>query len=440
MKEPISSEKPIAVTSDGFSRQIIRRHAGFGSFVQHFHPLISTGGIIPLLGRWIELIYAMPFFSIRREITTQRIESMTDKINQPVSLILNFLLNFSEQQHIFQSQSRLLDETLKKLAITMQRSYFFQPGGTFASPVTSLLSLSRAIIQLHRERDQLYESRDRSQVSTYTQSVLSETSRPVTEQTNGISPEEKRQKFSETLVPLLLTVRYNPMLLSYQLPTIIHIARESAISPAARRITESLVAAGRITVPLVTTRQITESLVAATRITVPLVTTRQITESPVTVRRITAPLVAPLPKTKGEREETPGYSRLTTDRVDSASSRQARSLTLVPTATQGVEPIQRVATQREAVQREAAQREAAEGSQLNVLKLTKIEPAYRTYPAMETITSRENPQIIRETQVIEKEVATKQPPQPKIDIERLTEEVYRLFERRVKIERERRGL
>jgi hypothetical protein len=395
LKEPISSEKPIAVTSEGLSRQIMSRYAGFGSYTQHFNPLISTGGIIPLLGRWIELIYAMPFLSIRREVTTQRIESTVTKINQPANLMLNFLLNFSAQQHISRFQSRLLDETLKKLAISSQKSYFSQPGVAFASPVTSLFYLSRAIIQLHRQGDQQWTSRELSQVPTYTQSALRETDRLVTEQAKGISPEENRQKLSEALVPLLLTVRYNPMLLTYQLPTIIHMARESAISPAAGRITESPVTAGRIT------------------------------ESPVTARRITAPIIAPLPKTKGEREETPEYSRLITDRVNSVSSRQAPSLTVLPTSTQGTEPIQR---------------EAAEGSQLNVLKLTKIEPTYRTYPVMETIVSRENPQIIRETQVIEKEVATKQPPQPKIDIERLTEEVYRLFERRVRIERERRGL
>jgi len=328
-----------------------------------------------LLGRWIELIYAIPFLKVRREIITQRIESLAGKQNQPVRPVLNFLFNFGARQTIFQSLNRLTDRTLRELDTSLQRSYFYPTMTAFDSSDASLFSLSRAITLLHRGRDEQRANRDRLRISTYAQSVSEEAGRLIAERTKEISGEENRRQLLSAIVPLLSTIRYHPLVLSYQMPTIINVARESAVFPFARRIMASV--------------------------------------------------VAPLLKTVSERVETQAYEKATTDRVGSTGSRQARSLTVAPAPTEGAVSI-RGAT--------------ANASHLNVLNLTKIEPIYRTYPVMETITSRESPQKTRETQVIEKEVAAKIPPPAKIDIERLTDEVYRLFERKMKIERERRGL
>ncbi len=375
MRELTPSGKPVAVTSDGFSRQIISRHAGFGSSVRRFQPLISTRGIIPLLGRWIELIYAIPFLRVSREIITQRIEALAGKQNQLVRPVLNFLFNFGARQTIFQSLNRLPDRTLKELDKSLQSSYFYQTMTAFDSPAASLLPLSRAITLLHRERNEQRISRDRSQISPYAQSVSERTNQPVTERTKEISGEEDRRHLLSAIVPFLSTIHYHPLVLSHQMPSIINIAGESAVSPFARRITASV--------------------------------------------------IAPLLKTGSERLETQKYAKATTDRAGSTGSRPAHSLIAA------LAPIEGAVSMRGTT---------ASVSHLNVLNLTKIEPTYRTYPAMETIYSTENPQIIRETKVIEKETATKPPPPPKIDIERLTDEVYRLFERKVRIERERRGL
>jgi len=67
---------------------------------------------------------------------------------------------------------------------------------------------------------------------------------------------------------------------------------------------------------------------------------------------------------------------------------------------------------------------------------------YRAYPEIEHAAPT-NMEVIKE-RVIEKEVESKSPqitPQPSgIDANRLADQIYQLIERRVRIERERRGL
>ena len=76
---------------------------------------------------------------------------------------------------------------------------------------------------------------------------------------------------------------------------------------------------------------------------------------------------------------------------------------------------------------------------LHTLEVEKA-PTYHTYPEIEHV-SATHTEIIKE-RVIEKEAepphATPQP--PGIDVNRLAEQIYQLIERRVRIERERRGL
>jgi hypothetical protein len=392
LKESKSSGKSISVISDAFARQIIGHHTGFGSSVQHFHPLISTGGILPLLGRWIELIYALPFLRVSREILTQRIESLTTRQEQPVSPVLNFLFNFSGQQNIIQSLSRLPDRTLKRvfmssegsrifqtlnrlLATSPERSYYFQTGITFNSSAESLLSLSRAITLLHRESNEPGVSIDRPQIQTYPQPASERITPPITEQAGEISGEEDRRQVLSAITPYLFTTRFQPLLLRHHLLTAVNANRESMVFPF-------------ITRPVTTT------------------------------------LIAPMLQTMSESNETISNA-LTRNRSSSIEDRQPRALTVAPVPNQRTTPTQGA---------------VAGVPGLNILNLTKIAPIYRTYPAMEIISAGESTRVIRETQVIEKEVAARQPAPPQIDVERLTEEVYQMFERRMKIERERRGL
>jgi len=69
-------------------------------------------------------------------------------------------------------------------------------------------------------------------------------------------------------------------------------------------------------------------------------------------------------------------------------------------------------------------------------------PLYHTYPEIEHVTSTHT-EMIKE-RVIEKEIDSKPshatPQLPSIDLNRLTDQIYQLMERKVRIERERRGL
>ena len=76
---------------------------------------------------------------------------------------------------------------------------------------------------------------------------------------------------------------------------------------------------------------------------------------------------------------------------------------------------------------------------LNTLEIEKA-PLYHTYPKVEHVTSTHT-EIIKE-RVIEKEDKPPHatPQLPSVDVNRLTDQVYQLMERKVRIERERRGL
>jgi D-hexose-6-phosphate mutarotase len=80
-----------------------------------------------------------------------------------------------------------------------------------------------------------------------------------------------------------------------------------------------------------------------------------------------------------------------------------------------------------------------EHMQLNIREIEKA-PLYHTYPRIEHVTSTHT-EIIKE-RVIEKEDRTPHatPQLPSIDLNRLTDQIYPLLERKVRIERERRGL
>jgi hypothetical protein len=78
---------------------------------------------------------------------------------------------------------------------------------------------------------------------------------------------------------------------------------------------------------------------------------------------------------------------------------------------------------------------------LNNMEMEKA-PIYHTYPKIEHVTATHT-EIIKE-RVIEKEEDIKPlhatPQLPSIDLNRLTDQVYQMLERKIRIERERRGL
>jgi len=76
---------------------------------------------------------------------------------------------------------------------------------------------------------------------------------------------------------------------------------------------------------------------------------------------------------------------------------------------------------------------------LNNMEMEKA-PIYHTYPKIEHVTSTHT-ELIKE-KVIEKEDKPLQatPQLPSFDLNRLTDQVYQLLERKIRIERERRGL
>jgi len=107
-------------------------------------------------------------------------------------------------------------------------------------------------------------------------------------------------------------------------------------------------------------------------------------------------------------------------------------------AGQRILPDFKSASLAQPVSRETAEL-GIEQTHLNTSEIGKV-PIYHTYPKIEHVTATHT-EIIKE-RVIEKEdkVPYATPQLPSIDVNRLTDQVYQMMARKMRIERERRGL
>ncbi|MGB3458297.1 MAG: hypothetical protein WBB08_03165 [Halobacteriota archaeon] len=80
-----------------------------------------------------------------------------------------------------------------------------------------------------------------------------------------------------------------------------------------------------------------------------------------------------------------------------------------------------------------------EQTHLNTSEIGKV-PIYHTYPKIEHVTAKHT-EIIKERVIEKEDKASHATPQlPSIDLNRLTDQVYQMMTRKIRIERERRGL
>jgi hypothetical protein len=122
------------LTTQGFPKKISDKYTWLKLFTLNFSPLISTKGFVLFLSRWIELVYALPFIILRREILTSSEESITRTILQPFTQIWNILIHLElipsssqyGQQFLFYIENRYLAEAKKEMPPSPTQFNIFQ--------------------------------------------------------------------------------------------------------------------------------------------------------------------------------------------------------------------------------------------------------------------------------------------------------------------------
>lgn len=150
----------IELTSQAFSQATADKYTWLRLFTLNFSPLISTKGFILFLGNWIELIYALPFIILRREILTSSKGSNTETVIQPLEHVRNILIHLERtisstqygQQLLFYTENRHLTELKKNIYKPPAQFNIFQT--QYMAPLNLVTNyLSRSISLLLERKD-----------------------------------------------------------------------------------------------------------------------------------------------------------------------------------------------------------------------------------------------------------------------------------------------
>jgi len=395
MKEAVLSRRVnMQLTNQGFPKKIVGKYNKLRLFTLNFSPAVFTKRIIPFVGKWIELVYAMPYLISRREILTSLKESRTNIVTQPIKQIWNILVHLEGsaspsqygQQPLSYLESRPSAEAEKNIYLSLKKFDAFKPQNMTA-PGQKTTSLSERASLILRNSDiahypyELPESeahKGGKGIGLDTESSSAKLPQTVSEQPKEGSKAGTIQKELPVTDHPLPVINYQPLTLSYKPSAISQPSEESYILPSTKNLGK----------PFFNSSQ----------------------------------------KIKTDGDGKVIYSKSPLSYLDFISNKQmqrASSAAGSHSPWGGILPLENKAFQH---------------PQLNVLELGKVESIYHTYPRIEPVTSKETPQIIKEEKIIEKEVASKSLQLPKINIDRLADQVYQLMERKIRIERERRGL
>ena len=399
----LSRRGKMELSNQDFSQEIVNKYTKLGLFTLNFSPRIFTQRIVPFLGRWIELVYAMPYLISRREISTSLKESKTNVVTQPIEQIWNILVHFERyfmssqywKQPLSYFESRPPAEAEKNIYLLLKKFDTFKSQNTALLHLRSIPASERTPLTLSEQTSLTLQ---KSEVTDYTYKPLEREAQVVERKTpiytksapwslpQAVREQPKEERKAESIqkeLPVsahpLPIINYQPLTLSY---------KPSPISQPAEKAT--------------------------------------LLKTELKTKDLGTPFFNLPQKIKTDDKEKVIYGKPPLSSLDSISDQHKPSIPSAPGTLSrwgGVLPLKE---------------EASPHSRLNILELGKGEPIYHTYPRIEPLTSRESHQIIREEKVIEKEVE-RLPQLPKIDVNRLADQVYQLMEKRIRIERERRG-
>lgn len=388
MKEAVLSRRVnMQLTNQGFPKKIVDKYNKLRLFTLNFSPAVFTKRIIPFLSRWIELVYAMPYLISRREILTSLKESRTNIVTQPIKQIWNILVHLEGsaspsqygQQPLSYLESRPPASVERNMNLSLRRFDAFKPQNMTA-PGQKTTSLSERASLILRNSDIAHYPYEPPEGEAHKggKGIGLDTESSSVKLPQTVSEQSKEGSKIGTIQKELPVISHQPLTLSYKPSAISQPSEENYILPSTKDLGK----------PFFNSSQ----------------------------------------KIKTDGDGKVIYSKSPLSYLDFISNKQMQK---APSAAGphspwgGVLPLEN---------------EAFQHPQLNVLELGKVESIYHTYPRIEPVTSKETPQIIKEERIIEKEVASKSLQLPKINVDRLADQVYQLMERKIRIERERRGL
>jgi Tfp pilus assembly protein FimV len=333
--------------TQGFSQKILDKYTWLRLFTLNFSPLISTKGFVLFLSRWIELVYALPYIILTREILTSSKEPSTITVLQPFKQIWNILVHLeripSSSQYGQQPPSYLVTQPPAKARISWKNFNIFQPQNmALLNLRTNYLSQGMPL------------TLEKSDIKHYPY-------KPVEEQSLTAKPFQTAESRVQDIQRQLSTADRQLQLTSHQLLSLSY--KPSTISQAVENYLSTIKAG----TPQPSREEATNG--------------EEIELSDKSPRRY--------PELESIKQKRPGFRR----------------------------------------------------AELNLSELDGIEHIhYRNFPKMDFVTSGATPELVRNEMKVEKEAPQKPAQLSKTDMNRLTDEVYRLLERKIRIERERRGL
>jgi hypothetical protein len=463
------------LTDRGFAQKIADRYTNLKLFSINFAPIISTKRFIPRM-RWLELVYALPYLVLRREILNSF--KKTKNVFASVKRIWNIFLQLdyprSSYEYITTRSHRFSREKMK-----MQDARYKMQ----IKPVSDLLyPVSSPSVNLVKDRDSYFaypythlerETLQNGQkMISYFKSSSMELAQPVSHEPSGIETEkEPAVKNTNYQLPV---VTHQPPVVSHRPPAVCYedqatyiltntsdfitplfsyypfkptfFLRQKTGQVKQRKVPLNLQKSDAVYRPyahieketLLNGQKISSQLKQSSMELVPPVsreTTGLETEKESAFANYQLPVVTHQPPVVSHKPL--GVSNKNLDTY------------ILPSRSDLITPLfsyysaQKIKTDmgEKAIYDILPYFNFRNNKQMYTSEVEKA-PIYHIYPEIEHITSTHT-EVMKE-RVIEKEEESEPPhvtPQlPGIDVNRLADQVYSVIERKVRIERERRGL
>ena len=483
----------------GFSQKIADKYINLRLFTTNFSPIISTKRIIPRM-RWLELVYALPYLVLRREILNSF--KKTKNVFASVKQIWNILVHlefpfnkyittrlhrFSRESRVFYFESSSMElaqpvsrETAgieaekesavpgyqvpvvttqlpvvsyKPSAVSYKNQASYIPPGTsdFITPLFSYYSfkptffLSQKTVpvmprgaSLAQKSDAVYRPygllekealQNEQKMLFHSKLPLTKLTQPLSHETSTTGIETEKESAVTPQPPL---VSHKPSAISYKnQETYIHPSTIDFTTPSEPLEREALENEEKIISYFKpSSMKLAQSLSQETA--------KVETEKELAVTNYQLPVVIRLLSTLSHKPA-------------SVSNKSVEKTSILPSTSDFITPLfSYYSTQK--IKTDVGEKTIYDilpyfnfmnnkQTHSNISGVGKA-PLYHTYPKIEHVTSTHT-EIIKE-RVIEKEEESKPPhatPQlPSIDLNRLTDQIYQMMERKIRIERERRGL
>lgn len=390
----IQATQPVSLS---FAQRVANRYAGMKSVTSGLSPLVSTKRFMLFLNRWMELVYIMPYVTLRREILKSLIKTRTNLTTQPIQQIWNIMVYLkgntisaqygknlaflekmvsAEAGNIYLSSQKTEPKFNDTTILNLSHPFYFSGGTRLTTPTSKAVTSNAEVAERTEHRAG--------------QATINPLAEPSTTE-----PSRDAGFLQLTLSHAYPLVSHQPIALSYNKPMI---------------VTQPGYSAKQETINRASSEPVSSALEESER------------KSGITDSTIPSGI-------QGSIDETFNSHPLSYTSLE--GDKQGREVVLageLRSFAEGALPQDRDVFNR---------------SQTDFQSLGQRKSIYRTFPTFETA----SPGVFAQSTTNKKEEKVREatpsakPTQPQnLDLDRVADQVYRLIERKIRIERERRGL